>query len=784
MNRNDIFNCPLSLWNNPHIAKEYVDEEKSNDKSYCISRQFFHTTLSERINTRPSLSDVEKRWITYQLLKYMVICEDTGFFHGNLSCRNVVLTSWNWVYLVDQGYPFRPVYISKQKQDFLKFYHTDVEVHDKDCYVAPERIGDYTEHFDVHKEYGRKLRDMDIFSLGCILYVLWTGSRALFDYDDMLEPERYHKKINNVEALGDMGAMISKMVSFSPDARPSAHECLVEFKSLFPEYLELLHVYVILLNLKGIDARVNDIYRFMNEHGDDLNLWSHLQGLLKGNWTNQLIADLDGYEDIKLDDQGCVILLNILCSSIRHLKQHELTIRCLKCISINVSHERFDDRIKLQYILPNIANTLKLYHHPSAIVRAYVIRLMAQVLNQVKTIPESDIYIFQEYLVPIYNYIIQTEKEDIVFQALADTLPQLYLAAEKFYTDGTKLIENLPKDGKIIAHGVRAMKDNYKKVFKDISIKLLKNQESPQVKISVLSHILELCKLFAANDPDNSFLKITFTCLTSKDMAVKLTAICSVVNICKFFSPNLTVNYVWKYLVPLLYDEEEAVVEACLLSLASLCSLNIYSKHVMLNLCILGSSLLLHPNAWIRFGITSLILSVEKSTCLSEVDKQCFLIPIVRSFLTTDICEINEDVLTLLAISPISRSAYDLTIKSFSLSDSGINGRAFEQEMTQSDSQSSHIQDSDQTIEDTSPISKRSLNQYDSINVLDTDAEEIDYDHELFALKKDTKFKFALSGLDIEDTDAPKLYLMKDYIQRVSRIESVLTDYLNFYCNK
>ena len=40
-------------------------------------------------------------WIAYQLLHALAFIDEKGLVHGDLKCENVLVTSWNWVYLAD-----------------------------------------------------------------------------------------------------------------------------------------------------------------------------------------------------------------------------------------------------------------------------------------------------------------------------------------------------------------------------------------------------------------------------------------------------------------------------------------------------------------------------------------------------------------------------------------------------------------------------------------------------------------------------------------------------------
>ncbi|KAG5396981.1 hypothetical protein IGI04_018795, partial [Brassica rapa subsp. trilocularis] len=72
-----------------------------------------------------------------QLLLAVKQCHKKGICHGDIKCENVLVTSWNWLYLADFA-SFKPTYIPyDDPSDFSFFYDTRER---RLCYLAPEAL--------------------------------------------------------------------------------------------------------------------------------------------------------------------------------------------------------------------------------------------------------------------------------------------------------------------------------------------------------------------------------------------------------------------------------------------------------------------------------------------------------------------------------------------------------------------------------------------------------------------------------------------------------------------
>eukprot|EP01018_Ginkgo_biloba_P018922 Gb_24425 [translate_table: standard] len=123
------------------------------DKAAYLLRQYFFSNLHDRISTRPFLSMIEKKWLAFQvevalgsLVRFIfrpelcdcaaaVCIEAEPRAWCDIKCENVLVTSWNWVFLADYA-SFKPTYIpDDDPSDFSFFFDTGGR---RRCYLAPE----------------------------------------------------------------------------------------------------------------------------------------------------------------------------------------------------------------------------------------------------------------------------------------------------------------------------------------------------------------------------------------------------------------------------------------------------------------------------------------------------------------------------------------------------------------------------------------------------------------------------------------------------------------------
>ncbi|KAH7675013.1 Non-specific serine/threonine protein kinase protein [Dioscorea alata] len=237
------------------------------DKAAYLLRQYFFSNLHDRLSMLPKLSLIEKKWLAFQLLCAVKHSHENGVCHGDIKCENVLVTSWNWLYLADFA-SFKPTYIpDDDPSDFSFFFDTGGR---RRCYLAPER---FYEHGGVETQIPSDATlkpSMDIFSLGCVIAELFLGGQPLFELSQLLAYRRgQYDPMQSLEKIQDAGIrrMILHMIQLDPESRLSCESYLQSFASdVFPSYFSpCLHsVFSCLVPLDS-DKRVEVIQRAFQE---------------------------------------------------------------------------------------------------------------------------------------------------------------------------------------------------------------------------------------------------------------------------------------------------------------------------------------------------------------------------------------------------------------------------------------------------------------------------------------------------------------------------------------
>ncbi|KAL4907158.1 hypothetical protein BDW74DRAFT_148682 [Aspergillus multicolor] len=675
---------------------------ETSNGGYLV-RQYIHSSLYDRMSTRPFPEDIEKKWIAFQLLCALRDCHAVDIFHGDIKTENVLVTAWNWVYLSDFSSSFKPTFLPEDNPaDFSFYFDTSGR---RTCYLAPERF------LVANEEPGSRNVNwaMDIFSAGCVIAELFLES-PIFTLSQIYKyrkgeysPE--HSQLAKIEDP-EIRALILHMIQLEPESRYSAEEYLNFWKiKAFPEYFySFLHQYMSLMtdpssgrtlveagsaNRGEADDRIERVYHDFDKISSLLG--AHLEPSKNGSTrtTSKLTGgifpvelDLPRYEysNRTPTDDGVLIFLTLVVSSLRSTSKASARVKA--CDVLLAFAERLSDEAKLDRILPYI---MILLNDQTDSVKIAAIRALARLLEMVQVVSPVNAYLFSEYIFPRVQPFISSTKwqpNPPIRAAYASCIASLAHSSLRFLD----MIQALRSDTRLPAliptgSEPRWTEDaTYHNLYDVARIDLLDYFEAhtkalltdpdASVRRAFLGSVPSLCVFFGTMKTNEVILSHLNTYLNDRDWILKCAFFEAVVGVAIYVGSTSLEQYILPLMVQSMTDPEEFVVERVLRSLAAMADFGLFQRATTWDLLQNTVRFMVHPNAWIREASVSL---VENSTkFLSAADKYSILTPLVRPFLKVSIVDFTEvDILDALK-TPLPKALYDQTFVWASQAEKGL----------------------------------------------------------------------------------------------------------------
>ena len=203
---------------------------KNTERSGIIYRQYIGISLKERLYLMPYLTNIDKIWITFQLLYLFNNLEKMQIFHGDLKPQNILITSNLSVYLADFA-TYKPSYIYSNDLGSYTFYFGSYNTGNLNgCYLAPERLCD-NKNYSENEE---KNSLMDVFSLGLVIAELFL-EKNIFDFTSLLNYRKGILKKNHLQDLlkgindDKIKNLILEMIKIDPKERITIDKAFKRF---------------------------------------------------------------------------------------------------------------------------------------------------------------------------------------------------------------------------------------------------------------------------------------------------------------------------------------------------------------------------------------------------------------------------------------------------------------------------------------------------------------------------------------------------------------------------
>jgi phosphoinositide-3-kinase regulatory subunit 4 len=629
---------------------------------------------------------MEKKWITYQLLAALTEIHGKMIYHGDIKTENVMVTSWNWVYLADFA-NFKPVLLPDDNPTkFSIFFDASAR---RSCYVAPERFQSTGEKL-FRDGYGGLTPQMDVFSLGCTIAEMFLEGAPLFTLSQLLQyrkgeydPTLTLLKIDHV-GIRDM---ITHMIALDPKKRPSSQEILSEYRSkVFPEsFYGFLHHFIASISDSGFvsnnpqyhtmmastntpliadaDARIDQIFK-------DFALVTKVCGIEMKQQEQKntrifpvtlCIPNFQGScDDLVFDKEHadlCLLMVSVVCSNIRNCLYPTSKRRAIDMLL--VLGLQLDDEYKLDRIVPYLICLLSDSYIP---VRISALVALTQLVSSVETLTPSDANIFPEYILPALKSFT-THRDPMVRATYAQCISTIAETAMLFL-EMFEVLKDDPQfdmDRDTVFYHVTFdanLRDLHDMIQEDVVVLL--TDVHPFVKRALLADMSRLCIFFGKQKANDFLISHIITYLNDPDWSLRAAFCEAIVGIGTFVGQQSLEQFILPMLIMALTDAQEFVSEKVLNSLSSLAELGLIQKAKVKELVTVVAPLLNHPNRWIVCGAVGFIASACKA--LPLIDVKCVVYPIVRKFLKTDCAVLTETALMENLQSPISREMFEYTI--------------------------------------------------------------------------------------------------------------------------
>ncbi|XP_063387877.1 phosphoinositide 3-kinase regulatory subunit 4 [Cydia fagiglandana] len=662
------------------------------DKAGLLMREYCKYSVYDRMSTRPFLTVLEKKWITFQVLYALHRMHKLGICHGDIKLENIMVTSWLWVLVTDIA-SFKPTFLPDDNPaDFSYFFDTSRR---RLCYVAPERFvspdprranDDRNSNLLLSEspcKVGELLPSMDIFSAGCALLELWNDGTPALDLPALLAYRNGSPRPSSMTLEGASPALqglLHSMTERSPKERRSAELYLDEARGkLFPEYFySFLQSYMLIFSAQPIlppDEKIlrihqdiKNIIKIFTQPSDTKNYQDLVEETTDKSDTIDMLKK-DGFKvlnvnivdkeedekgvekpDLGPDSEGLILITSLVTSCTRGLQHCTSKLRALETLQLlceNSSSETILDRI-LPYVI-------HLSHDSVPRVRASAVSAAARCLSLVTTLPKSDCNVFPEYILPELAPRA-TDPAVPVRIAYANNIAKLAEIAVRFLDQTQNMV-----DKEAAINYETELSALHEMVRSTVSY-LLTDSQAVVKRALVDNGITKLCIFFGKQKANDVILSHMVTFLNDKEEAA--------LRGCFFERVVGVAAYVGQHAAPILMpllqqgltDQSEWIIAKALRATSSLAELGLLPKQSLCDLVAESAVYLAHPNLWIRHEVCGLIACV--ASLLNPIDVNCKISPLVWPHLKHKLIQVDRAELLLESLEePIPRKVLDAVLR-------------------------------------------------------------------------------------------------------------------------
>ena len=629
-----------------------------------LVRQYVFSSVYDRLSTRPFLEDIEKKWLVYQLLCAVRDCHAQEIYHGDIKSENVLVTSWNWLYLTDFSSSFKPTTLPEDNPaDFSFYFDTSGR---RTCYLAPERFQKRNEPDDTLELTWAT----DMFSAGCVIAEMFLEGpifslSQVFKYrSGEYSPEHTH--LNRIDDA-DVRSMILNMIELDPQKRYSAEQHLSFYKGkIFPDYFEsFLHQYMFDLtepassqrqlgldaeNLLESDQKIERVYYDFDKISFFLGYSANAASSRKETRSSptkrpRSTTLLPSKSDNNLYD-GALLFLSLICSSLRNSTKAASRLKALDLLVAFAA--RLPDEAKLDRIVPYLVSLLS---DTSDVVQASAVRALTSVLETVEVVSPINAFVMPEYVFPRLRSLVDRDSPGqtaLVRATYASCLASLALSSTRLLD----MVQAIRADGRLPSLGetewtpatsYHALYDPSKEElvnhFEEATIALITDPEL-SVKRALLGSISQLCVFFGSARAGDVILTHLNTYLNERDWILKCSFFDALVGIASYIGTSSLEKFILPIMAGSMVDSEGFVVEKVFRSLSRMADLGLLRRSTTWELVAIAARFTVHPNLWIREAAVQ--FAVASGKYASKADVYCILLPMLQPYLKAPVLELSE----------------------------------------------------------------------------------------------------------------------------------------------
>ncbi|KAJ8948165.1 hypothetical protein NQ318_009257 [Aromia moschata] len=603
-----------------------------NEKAGLIMREYVKYSLYDRISTRPFLTNIEKRWITFQILYALHQCHKVGVCHGDIKLENITVTSWNWVLLVDFA-SFKPTFLPiDNPADYSYFFDTSRR---RTCYIAPERFSSTS---TISTESSALIAETSCDSGGsnpCDGYFfcwLWNELHVPFEYSQLLayrngkySPQKHLDKLedSNLRELISNRSIQKVVGGGLPSPAP---------RHLIPQYFfSFLQSYMLIFSASPILSPDEKIMRLKK---DIANIFKFLGPMTKS--SSEKEEEKQDMEKDKGECEGLVIITSLVTACIRGLHDCSSKLFSLEILLELATHA--SDETILDRILPYIISA---------------INTITKCLDLVAKIPRSDANIFPEYILPELAPLA-TDPNTCVRTAYAKnvaTLAEIALRYLEQIQNDWYDNNNSSKQKDIHSFNYELELQALHEMISQTVSALLTDTQSIVKQTLMDSGITKLCVFFGKTKANDVLLSHMITFLNDKeDRELRGSFFDCIVGVAAYIGWHCSGNT-----HPGLTDCSEFVTMKSINAMAALTELGLLSKPALCELVMECSYFLVHPSLWVRQAVAGVHLDGGQNA-----DR---MMPHLGTYMKYSLIQIDKPELLLDSlVSPIPRNIYDSVV--------------------------------------------------------------------------------------------------------------------------